>query len=397
MTYIKERSAEIKYPLAMETIDNEDIDALCEWLKTYPRLTKGSLTLQFEEEWAGYIRTKYSVFCNSGSSANLLMIYAAYASGKMKNNKIAVPSVGWVTTIAPAIQFGLEPIMIGADEETFGMDLNKLEELCEKEVPGAVIFVQVLGVPHYKERILELQKKYGFLLLEDSCAALGAEYSDGSMVGTLGDMSSFSFYFGHQLSSIEGGMVNTDSKELYDLMLMLRSHGWGKDLDNKDYNDLIEKHNVDDFHKPFTFFVAGFNLRSTDLQAFLGIRQMQKAKWVAQRRYENHIRYAENLKGYVDFQNWRKHKPVSISFGALAKNKKHRQEIINRLVENKIETRIFSAGNLGLHPFWIEKYGKFEDEMSNKIHSCGFFVPNYPELTNKDIDYICSIVKGEQK
>ena len=395
MTFIKEREKEIKFPLAKETIDNKDIDALCDWLKSYPRLTKGDLTLQLEQEWADYIGTKYAVFCNSGSSANLLMIYAAYASGKMKNNKIAVPSVGWVTTISPAIQFGLEPIMVGADKETFGMDLDQLEALCEKDPPGAVIFVQVLGVPHYKQRMEELQEKYGFILLEDSCAALGAEYSDGTMVGKLGDMSSFSFYFGHQLSSIEGGMVNTDSKELYDLMMMLRSHGWGKDLDQETYDGLIEKHGIDDFHKPFTFFVPGFNLRSTDLQAFLGIRQMAKAKWVAQRRYENHVRYAENLRGYVDFQNWRDHKPVSISFGALAKNKEHRQAIINRLVENKIETRVFSAGNLGLHPFWVEKYGRFDDDMSNYIHSCGFFVPNYPEMSNEDIDFICSVVRGD--
>ena len=395
MTFITDREKEIAFPLAKETINNEDIDALCDWLQGYPRLTKGDLTIQFEKEWAEYIGTKYAIFCNSGSSANLLMIYAAYASGRIRNNKIAVPSVGWVTTIAPAIQFGLQPIMVGADSQTFGIDLDQLKELCETDPPGAVIFVQVLGVPHYKQRLLELQEKYGFMLLEDSCAALGAAYSDGSMVGSLGNMSSFSFYFGHQLSSIEGGMVNTDDKELYDLMLMLRSHGWGKDLDEETYNNLINKYSVDDFHKPFTFFVAGFNLRSTDLQAFLGLRQMKKADWVAQRRYENHVRYAENLVGYVDYQRWGENKPVSISFGALANNREHRQEIVNRLVENGIETRIFSAGNLGVHPFWVKRYGRFEDEMSDRIHSCGFFVPNYPELTKDEIDFICKIIKGE--
>jgi len=396
MTFKKFRSNDIAYPLAMETITDADIDSLCEWLKDYPKLTKGDLTLEFEKQWADYIGTKYAVFCNSGSSANLLMIYAAYHAGYIKNKKVAVPSVGWVTTIAPVIQFGMRPVMIGPDKNTFGMDLDKLEEICKVDPPGAVIFVQVLGVPHYKERLLELQKEYGFMLLEDSCAALGAQYSDGAMVGTLGDMSSFSFYFGHQLSSIEGGMVNTDNKELYDLMLMLRSHGWGKDLDSPTYQGLVDKYGVDDFHKPFTFFVAGFNLRSTDLQAFLGIKQMEKAAWTAQRRYENHIRYAENLKGYVSFQEYGEHKPVSISFGALANSKEHRQEIVGRLVENKIETRIFSAGNLGLHPFWVERYGIFEDEISNLIHSTGFFVPNYPELTNEDIDFICQVIKGEQ-
>ena len=386
----------IKYPLAKETINDADVDALCEWLKEYPRLTKGELTPQLEEEWAKIIGTKYSVFNNSGSSANLLMVYAAMMCGKIQNKKIVVPSVGWVTTIAPAIQFGLTPIMCGACPKTFGIDLDELEEICEKERPDAVIYVQVLGVPHHRERLLELKEKYGFFLMEDACAALGASYNDGQMVGTISDMSSFSFYFGHQLSTIEGGMVNTDDKELYDILMMLRSHGWGKDLNKESYDELIEKNKIDDFHKPFTFFVPGFNLRSTDLQAFLGLRQMKKAEWVAQRRYENHIRYAKNLQGHVEFQNWGENKPVSISFGAIAKSKEHRTQIINRLVENKIETRIFSAGNLGRHPFWAERYGIFKDEMSDKIHSCGFFVPNYPELTDKDIDFISSVIRGDK-
>ena len=387
-------SIEIKYPLAKETINEDDIDALCEWLKSYPRLTKGALTPAVEERWADYIGTEYAVFNNSGSSANLLMIYAAILAGRVENKKIAVPAVGWVTTIAPAIQFGLQPIMIGTDKETYGIDLDHLEEVCKTDCPDAVIFVQVLGVPHHKERLLGLQKKYGFCLLEDACAALGAEYSDGSKVGTVGDMSSFSFYFGHQLSTIEGGMVNTDDKELHDILLMLRSHGWAKDLDQEAYDKLIADHGVDDFHKPFTFFIPGFNLRSTDLQAFIGLRQIERADWVSQRRYENHLRYASNLDGYVEFQNWGEDFPVSISFGALAQSDEHRKEIVSKLVENGIETRIYSAGNLGRHPFWVERYGQFEDEMSDEIHTRGFFLPNYPELTLEEVDFICSIVKG---
>ena len=387
-------SNKIKYPLAKETINDEDVDALCDWLKSYPRLTKGQLTWDVETEWAKYIGTKHAVFNNSGSSANLLMVYAAIMAGRIPNKKIVVPSVGWVTTIAPAIQFGLQPIMVGADSKTFGIDLDQLEAVCEKERPDAVIYVQVLGVPHYRERLLSLKEKYGFILLEDSCAALGASYSDGQMVGTVGDMSSFSFYFGHQLSTIEGGMVNTDDKELYEMLLMLRSHGWGKDLSEESYDKLIDENDIDDFHKPFTFFIAGFNLRSTDLQAFLGLRQIKKAKAVAENRNKNHLLYAKLLEGHVEFQDWCGHNPVSISFGALAKSKEHRTEIVNRLVENGIETRIFSAGNLGLHPFWTNKYGVFEDEVSNRIHSCGFFVPNYPELTEKDIKFICEIIKG---
>ena len=386
---------EIKYPLAKETINEEDIDALCKWLRTYPRLTKGGLTWEVEEKWAKYIETNYAVFNNSGSSANLLMVAAALQAGRIPNKKIVVPSVGWVTTISPAMQLGLKPIMVGADPETYGMDLDQLEAVCKRDRPDAVIFVQVLGVPHHKERLLALKEKYGFILLEDACAALGASYADGSMVGTIGDMSSFSFYFGHQLSTIEGGMVNTNDPELYEALLMLRSHGWAKDLPKESYDKLMKEHGVDDFHSPFTFFVPGYNLRSTDLQAFLGLRQIKKADWVATRRHENHCLYAEKLEGYVEFQKWGDNVPVSISFGAIADSTEHRREIVERLVANGIETRIFSAGNLGLHPFWVDQYGEFNEKMSDKIHSRGFFVPNYPEMSAEDVDFICSIVRGE--
>lgn len=283
--------------------------------------------------------------------------------------------------------------MVGVDDKTFGINLDELEQICIKDKPAMVIYVQVLGVPHHKERLLELQKKHKFVLLEDACAALGARYGDGTMVGKVGDMSSFSFYFGHQLSTIEGGMVNTDSKELYDMLIMLRSHGWLKDLDKETYDKTIKEAGVNDFHKPFTFFVPGFNLRGTDLQAFIGIRQVEKAEWVSKNRNANHLRYAQNLKGVVDFQDWGDNFPVSISFGALAANTEQRTKIVTALVDAGIETRIFSAGNLGRHPFWTRLYGEFNHPMSNRIHECGFFVPNSTSLTSYDIDLISDVIK----
>ena len=218
-----------KYHLAENIIEKSDVEALISWLKTNPRLTKNSLTVEFEKRWAKWVGTKYAVFCNSGSSANLLMAYSLLESGRLENNKVIVPSVGWVTTIAPFMQFGFEPIMCGADKLTFGLDLKQLEELFKKHHPAVVMIVQVLGVPGDMDKLLSLKRKYNFLLLEDACAALGAEYGKKKL-GSFGDMSSFSFYFGHQLSTIEGGMINTDDEDFYHLLLMLRSHGWGKDL-----------------------------------------------------------------------------------------------------------------------------------------------------------------------
>lgn len=382
----------IKYYLAEDTIDDKDIDALVGWLKDYPRLTKGPLTVEFEKKWSNWLGRKYSVFNNSGSSANLLMYYALLLSGRLKNKKIIVPSVGWVTTIAPAIQLGFEPIMCEADKDTFGLDLGHLEELLKKHDPGAVIMVQVLGVPHKMNELLKLKEKYGFILLEDACAAMGASY-EGRHVGTFGDMSSFSFYFGHQISTIEGGAVSTDDKQFNDLILMIRSHGWGKDLDQPTHRALLEKYKIDDFHAPFVFYEPGFNLRPTDLQAFVGIRQVDKMEWLIEHRGANHALYKQLLGDRFYVQ-----KPpagsviCSIHFGMLAKDGAERKKIVSALEENGIETRIFSAGNLGLHPFWFNRYGKFSAPMADRIHVSGLFLPNHPSLKESDIRFIAEVV-----
>ncbi len=382
----------IKYHLAKDTIDEKDIQALIEWLKSYPRLTKANLTLQFEERWSKWLGKKYSTFCNSGSSANLLMYYALLSSKKLKNKKVVVPTVGWVTTIAPAIQFGFEPIMCEADPDTFGLDLGHLEKLLKKHNPGTVVLVQVLGVPHKMDEILALKKKYDFYLLEDACASIGSTYH-GKKIGQFGDMASFSFYFGHQMSTIEGGMVSTDNKEFQDLLLMLRSHGWSKDLDAKTHDALVEQYKIDDFHTPFVFYEPGFNLRSTDLNAFLGLRQLDKLDWMISRRDENHKLYYKLLANQFYAQKYADPKAnvSSISFGALAADPEERRKVVKALVQNGIETRIFSAGNLGLHPFWYNRYGKASFPVADKVHHCGFFLPNHPSLATKDVEFVAQV------
>lgn len=384
----------IKYHLAEDTIDNKDIDALIEWLKTYPQLTKGPLTPQFEEKWSTWLGRKYSVFNNSGSSANLLMFHALLLSGRLKNKKVIVPSVGWVTTISPAIQLGFEPIMCEADPDTFGLDLDRLEMLLKEHNPSTVIMVQVLGVPHKMEALMALKEKYGFILLEDACAAMGSS-QQGRNVGTWGDMASFSFYFGHQISTIEGGMVSTDDPQLYDLLLMLRSHGWGKDLPKDHHAALMKQYDIDDFHSPFVFYEPGFNLRGTDLQAFIGLRQVDKMEWLVKRRFENHNLYKKIFGDRFEYQNYSPGDVVcSIHFGMLAKNATERKAIVKALEDNGIETRIFSAGNLGLHPFWFNRYGKASFPMADRIHYTGFFLPNHPSLKEEEVQFIANVVLG---
>lgn len=385
---------DIKYHLAEDTIDRDDHRALAEWLLADPppRLTMGPLTRQFEEKWSKWVGKKYSVLCNSGSSANLLMYYALLSSERLANHKVIVPSVGWVTTIAPAIQFGFEPIMCEADPDTFGLDLNHLENLLMMHRPSIVMMVQVLGVPHKMEEMKKLQAKFNFYLLEDACAAMGSSYN-GQNVGSFGDMSSFSFYFGHQISTIEGGAVSTDDEDFYNTLLMLRSHGWSKDLNPTLRKKLTDHYGIDDFSEPFVFYDAGFNLRSTDLNAFLGIRQLDKMEWLIERRFANHKQYKTLLGNRFRTQNYDPKKCVvcSIHLGMLADSREQRKNIVAALIKNGIETRMFSAGNLGLHPFWSNKYGKFSAPMADKIHNCGLFLPNNPSLKPEDIEFISNV------
>ena len=383
----------IKYYLAEDTIDGEDLSALADWLKTNPRVTMGPITKEFEEKWSCWLDRKFSVYFNSGSSANLAMYATLAASGRLSNKKIIVPSVGWVTTIAPAMQFrGWKPIMCEADPDTFGLDLDNLEKLLKKHRPNTVIMVQVLGVPHKMNELMELKKRFGFVLLEDACAAMGSSYR-GQKVGTFGDMSSFSLYFGHQISTVEGGLVSTDDEELYNLMLMIRSHGWIKDLSPKIKSRVSRKYKVDSFHEPFLFVLDGFNLRPTDDHAFLGLRQIDKTEWLISRRTENHLLYKKILGKYFYTQNYESSSVIcSIHFGLLADSVAERRKIVEACRHEGIETRMFSAGNLGLHPFWYERYGKFSAPMADRIHYCGLFLPNNPSLKTKDIELISEVV-----
>jgi CDP-4-dehydro-6-deoxyglucose reductase, E1 len=381
-----------RWCLAQDTIDRQDIDRLIDWLRTYPRLTKGAVTVEFEQRWNRWLGCSRSVHCNSGSSANLLMYDALLVSGRLRNKKVIVPSVGWVTSIAPAIQLGFEPIMCEADPDTFGLDLNHLEVLLQCHEAHTVMLVQVLGVPHKMNEIIQLKERYGFILLEDACAAIGATYQ-GKKVGTFGDMASFSFYFGHQMSTIEGGMVSTDDQRFHDLLLMLRSHGWSKDLDRKTHQDLVELHHIDDFHSPFVFYEPGFNLRSTDLNAFIGLGQLDKLDWMTRQRQAHHEQYVQALGGRFVIQRPPEGATAaSISFGLLADDAAQRCAIVKALSGQGIETRIFSAGNLGLHPFWISRYGKASFPLADRIHHCGFFLPNHASMNEEDVSFIARVV-----
>lgn len=384
---------EIKYRLANDLITREDLQALASWFlsEPTPQLTMGPLVKEYEEKWSTWLGRKFAISCSTGSDANLLMYYTLLCSGKLKNKKVIVPSAAWNTTVAPAIQFGFEPIMCDADDNTWALNRRHLRELLDEHKPSTVVLVQVLGVPHNMEDLTNLKRKHGFFLLEDACAAIGSSYHD-QKVGTFGDMSSISTYYGHQTPTVEGGVVFTDNAEFYKLLLMLRSHGWVAHLDPKTRADELRKHNIEDIGTHFHHVVPGFNSRFMDLLAFLGLRQLDRLEWNIQKRFENHQLYKKLLDSHFMTQVYDNQTTVcSIHFCALADSYRERNFILKSLATSGIETRPFTNGNQGRQPYWYELYSKkFSAPMADKLFHCGFFLPNHPYLKPEDIEFICS-------
>ncbi len=377
-----------RYALAERTITHEDLQELITWLHTDPWLTQGELVFEFERQWAKWLGVTHATYVNSGSSANLLMYYALQLSGRLRNNRVIVPAVSWATTVAPVVQLGFAPFLCEADRKDFGLDLNALEDLLKRHEPAAVTIVHVLGVPNQMEGLLKLRDRYEFVLLEDACAATGSRY-DGWLAGTFGTMATFSFFYGHHLSTIEGGMVTTNDEKLHDILLHIRSHGWARDLTSEKETQLAKDAGALEFNRPFTFYYPGFNVRSTDLNAKIGLSQLRRADEVVRRRTEIHRRYQEHfLAAGWHCQTNTRALISSISFAALAHSQAHRDRVAEALRVNQIETRPLGGGNMSRQPFWASRFGTTVFPVADQIHTTAFQLPNHPQLSVSDIDFI---------
>ena len=380
--------------LVKDTISNNDIDKLIGWLQTYPRLTKGPLTLELEQKWSDWIGTKYSVFCNSGSSANLLMLSAYIENTRMQKDrnklKIVVPSVSWATDLAPIIQLGLTPILCDCNLNDLSIDLDHLNEIITSHGKiDALLLVSVLGLVPKMDKIQDICDKHDIVLLEDSCESMGSKHK-GQNLGTFGSMSSFSAFFGHHISTIEGGFVSTNDKELYDLLLSLRSHGWDRDLDKKSQNKLRDAWDVSGFESLYTFYYPGYNLRSTDLNAFIGIGQIDNLnEWglVREKNFRLYQRLIHN-----DYWKPKLYPNSFVSNFAYPIIHPARNEIAQQLQNNSVEVRPLVCGSMGNQPFYKKQYGKIKLPNADKIDEYGLYVPNNPKLTENEVTIVADIV-----
>lgn len=378
--------------LVEDTIDNNDIDSLVSWLQTYPRLTKGPLTLEFESKWSNWIGCKHSLFVNSGSSANLIILAALKFGNYLVNNKIVVPGLAWATDLAPVIQLGLEPILCDINLNNLSVDLTELEKIFANEKPACLLLVSVLGLVPDMNAITKLCQEYDVLLVGDHCESFGSKYN-GDKLGTTGEIAAtYSMYFGHHLSTIEGGMVCTNDSDLFDILLMIRSHGWSRDLSYQKQKELQEKWNVNDFNNLYTFYYPGFNLRATDLQAKIGLGQLDKADEICKNRNNSFNLYKKYIKNNelnlpVDNNNF-------ISAFAYPYVNENIEKLIHLLSYNNIDCRPLICGSMGKQPMYVKNYLPLHLPNCDRLDKFGIYLPCHDKLSEENIAFIAEVVNN---
>lgn len=391
-----------EYRLA-EDVRREDLADLSAWLATdpAPALTPGPLVRELEKQFAAKVGAKHAVFVNSGSSANLLAWYYPRAfdwllpqeercflpngdPDQEVNLRVVVPAVSGSTAVMPAGQLGYETVLCEADPDTWGLDVTDLRRICKNVgAPAIVLVAHVLGVPANLKALNDLRKEFGFLLLEDAGEAFGSR-----PVGTIPD--ALTTY-----STAQGGFVATNGDDAANLLRMIRAHGSAADCDDDWVARLAKAHGVDPFREAaFTFYVPGFDVRGTALQAHLGISQMKLSNESAIARRANHGLYATTFAGakHVSIQKRGGEgvEVASIGFGVLAASKDHRNKVAEALKARGIETRPIGAGNIAKQPFYPKT--KRERPVADRIHDCGLQLPNHPGLTADDVVFIAETV-----
>ena len=380
-----------KYSLAHDTISRKEIVSLNKWLLKGERLTKGKLTLKFENQFSKYINRKYSLFVNSGSSANLLMLSALIESDKLKNKKAIVAGVSWSTTLSPFIQNNFDIELCDCSNKDLGIDIAHFELLCKKHKPSIAIMVDVLGHPNNFKEIKKLCKKYNVILLEDTCEALGTVLY-GKKLGTAGLASSFSFYYGHHITTIEGGMVCCSNQDHYQLLRMFRSHGMTREA-SQEVSAAYEK-DYPSLNPLFTFALPGFNFRSTELNAVLGLGQMRKLDSNIQIRKNNLGRWLKKLdsnKYFTDFAvEGNSNFALPLVLNESNKNRLDKVQSLLRKMEVEFRLGTAGGGNLSRQPFVKKSIHKIADNQTNVdfIHDFGLYVGNGEHVDFEKIDVV---------
>lgn len=355
-------------------------------------VTMGPLVAEFETAFAEFIGSRHAVMVNSGSSANLLAISVlaqnVVENGLRPGDEVIVPAVTWATTVSPLLQLGCVPVLVDVDEETLNLRPDAVAAATGPKT-RAVMPVHLLGNPVDMEPIVAHAKTHGLWVIEDTCESLGSEIG-GRKVGSFGDFGTFSFYFSHHITTIEGGMLVTDDDRLADLARSLRAHGWSRDMSNRSE---LEAANPE-IDPRFLFMNVGYNLRPMETQAAFGLVQLSRLNEFNERRRENArflsdalAPYRERLRLVNEQEGGRS---TWFGFSVITEDGPTRDRLRDHLESRRIATRPIVAGNLALQPAFRDNPHRTVGslDVATRIGERGLFVGNHPSLTAGQLAHI---------
>ena len=381
-----------KFPLACDSWDHQEKEAIMKVVKD-GFFTMSTRVKKFEDEFCDYIGSKYSIMVNSGSSANLLMIaslfYTKDNKKKLKRgDEVIVPAVSWSTSYYPLYQYGLKIKFVDIDLHTLNYDLKKLR-LAVSNKTKVILSVNLLGNPNDFNEINKIIDKKDILIIEDNCESLGAEFKD-KKTGSIGLMGTFSFFFSHHISTMEGGMIVTNDEELYHILLSLRAHGWTRNLPD---DNLVATKKNNNFDESFRFVLPGYNLRPLEMSGAIGSIQLKKFPQFLKQRRKNAELFLEKMNTYDDIITQKEIGSSSwFGFSMVIKKESSRTRIdlLNILNSLGFECRPIVAGNFTKND--VVKYfdTEIDDDFvnANLIDTHGLFIGNHHLDMKKAINLI---------
>lgn len=386
----------MKLPLATTTWDDDEVQALHDVIDS-GMFSMGKYVKTFEKEFAKYVGSNYCVMVNSGSSANLLAIAALFYckdNPLQRGDEVIVPAVSWSTTYFPLSQYGLKLKFIDIDMGTLNLDLVQLEDAITDNT-RAILSVNLLGNPVDYVKLNRLISGKNIRLIEDNCESLGATLN-GKQAGTFGVMGTYSSYFSHHISTMEGGMVVTDNEEFYHILLSLRSHGWTRHL--PDENKICTK-SQNPFYESFKFILPGYNVRPLDMSGALGLQQLKKLPNIINGRRENAKIFKSLFKDIPGLLIQKETGESSwFGFALIAQEGGDiRDKLVKNLTNNGVECRPIVAGNFTRNPVvkYIEYSVHGELVNSDLINECGFFIGNHHFDIRANLEEVASLIRKD--
>ena len=382
----------MKWPLMRNNITLGDRFQLAKFVLTSDRFTNGRKVREFESKWSQWLGSKHSLYVSSGSTANLLLLSAIKELYGLKNgDKVLVPSDTWVTNIAPVIQLGFTPIFCDINTDNFSFCEDDLEYISKTHPDIKLIFVtHLIGFPANNNLYKKLFPEA--LILDDVCESHGCRSSDGSRVGSNSLGATFSFYFGHHISTVEGGMVSTNNDDLYNLLRLKRSHGLARESDR--YDDYVKLY--PDISKQFLFVTDGYNFRNHELGAVLGLSQLKRLDSYIERRNNNYQLFIDLISKYSHkFKVPVFHSGCSnFCLPLLCKEKEDVDKLKRLFDDNGIEHRPIIGGNLLKQPF-LSNYSIVTNKSNltvDFVHYNGLYLGNNQFIGKKEIDLLDNVL-----